>query len=54
MVPIIRTVIFLGLYWGPLILGKYHVDWRVLLGWVPMLVEGLGFRVGGAAIIIEG
>ena len=25
-VPIIRTVIFLGLYWGPLVLGNYHLS----------------------------
>ena len=24
-VPIIRTIVYLGLYWGPLILGNYHV-----------------------------
>ena len=24
-VPIIRTIIFCGLYWGPLILGNYHI-----------------------------
>ena len=24
-VPIIRTIVFLGLYWGPLFLGNYHV-----------------------------
>ena len=23
-VPIIRAIIFWGLYWGPLILGNYH------------------------------
>ena len=23
-VPIIRTIVFWGLYWGPLILGNYH------------------------------
>ena len=23
-VPIIRTLVFWGLYWGPLILGNYH------------------------------
>ena len=23
-VPIIRTVVYLGLYWGPPILGNYH------------------------------
>ena len=25
-VPIIRTKLFLGLYWGPLILGNYHLE----------------------------
>ena len=25
-VPIIRTIVFWGLYWGPLILGNYHVE----------------------------
>ena len=25
-VPIIRTIVFWGLYWGPLILGNYHID----------------------------
>ena len=24
-VPIIRTIVFLGLYWGPLVLGNYHI-----------------------------
>ena len=24
-VPIIRTIVFGGLYWGPLILGNYHL-----------------------------
>ena len=24
-VPIIRTVVFWGLYWGPPILGNYHI-----------------------------
>ena len=23
--PIIRTIVFWGLYWGPLILGNYHI-----------------------------
>ena len=32
-VPIIRTIVFFGLYWGSSILGKYHVP------------EGLGMRV---------
>ena len=25
-VPILRIIVFWGLYWGPLILGKYHVE----------------------------
>ena len=25
-VPIIRTIVFWGLYWGPLILGNYHMN----------------------------
>ena len=24
-VPIIRTIMFWGLYWGPLIVGNYHI-----------------------------
>ena len=24
-VPIIRTIVYLGLYWSPLILGNYHL-----------------------------
>ena len=24
-VPIVRTIVFWGLYWGPLILGNYHI-----------------------------
>ena len=24
-IPIIRTIVFWGLYWGPPILGNYHV-----------------------------
>ena len=26
-VPIIRTIVFWDLYWGPLILGNYHVEY---------------------------
>ena len=25
-VPAIRTIVFWGLYWGPLILGNYHMS----------------------------
>ena len=28
-VQIIRTIMFWGLYWGPLILGNYHIEWQV-------------------------
>ena len=28
-VPTIRTIVFGGLYWGPLILGSYHVGYGV-------------------------
>ena len=35
-VPIIRIIVFWGLYWGPLILGNYH-----------MKEEGLGFGLRG-------
>ena len=31
-VPIIRIIVFWGLYWGPLILGNYHLFFRCLLG----------------------
>ena len=24
-VPMIRTIVYWGLYWGPLILGNYHI-----------------------------
>ena len=27
-VPIIRTMGYSGLYWGPLILGNYYIQWR--------------------------
>ena len=28
-VPIIKTILFGGLYWGPLILGNYHIFFEV-------------------------
>ena len=38
-VPIIRTIVFWGLYWGPPILGNYHLG----LSAIPILwVWGLG------------
>ena len=30
-VPIIRTIVFWGLYWGPLILGNYHILWGLCM-----------------------
>ena len=37
-VPIIRTIVYWGLHWGPLILGNYHLKTRF---------HGLGFRPQG-------
>ena len=28
-IPIIRTIVYWGLYWGSLILGNYHINFRV-------------------------
>ena len=40
-----RTIVFWGPYWGPLILGNYHFgSWLGLFGLFPW-VCGLGFRV---------
>ena len=25
--PIVRTIVYWGLYWGPLVLGNYHFCW---------------------------
>ena len=36
-VPIIRIIVFWGLYWGPLILGNYHI--HVYLGRVRCFCE---------------
>ena len=33
-VPTIRTIVFLGLYWGPPILGNYHMGIRVQELWL--------------------
>ena len=38
-VPIIRTIVFLGLYWGPPILGNYHLS----TGWGIKMLHGKGF-----------
>ena len=37
-VPIIRTIVYWDLFWGPLILGNYHLHLK-LKG-----LRGLGFR----------
>ena len=29
-VPIIRTIVYWGLYWGTLILGNYHMSFIIL------------------------
>ena len=51
-VPITRSIVFWGLYWGPPILGNYHIRIpRDLLGclgisWERMGVHGLGLDRG--------
>ena len=40
-VPIIRTIVFWGLYWGPPILGNYHIRLRGL---------SLRFRISGLGL----
>ena len=30
-VPIIRTIVYWGLHWGPLILGNYHLKTRFMV-----------------------
>ena len=35
-VPIIRTIIFWGLYWGPLILGNYQMSFAASYLWRPL------------------
>ena len=53
-VPIVRTIIYWGLYWGPLILGNYHVVFgktRARLGVVRLRVY-VGFRVQGVGLDI--
>ena len=42
-VPIIGIIIYLGLYWGPLILGNYHIG----------LYRGQGLGFGGILATME-
>ena len=39
-VPIIRTIVFWGLYWGPPILGNYHIEFTESLA-PPSSKQGL-------------
>ena len=39
-VPIIRIIVYWGLYWGPLILGNYHAFFRTI------------YRQGGGGVIM--
>ena len=39
-VPIIRTIVYWGLYWGPLIVGNYHILsqlWKRVIGLILIL-----------------
>ena len=44
-VPIIRIIVYWGLYWGPLIYGKYYIlaywnrKWKL-----PVSAQALGFK----------
>ena len=42
-VPVIRTIVFWDLYWGPPILGNYHMG-----------ISGLGFRVQDVGFRVQG
>ena len=45
-VPIIQTIIFWGLYWGPPILGNSHLGFRVFgFGFSVYKAQGLGSKV---------
>ena len=53
-VPIIRIIVYWGLYWDPLILGNYHFERdqqrRIFQGFVEALPLGLPFlRLFGAS-----
>ena len=51
-VPIIRTITYWGLYWGPLILGNYHIrKLSRVLGFQGLGFQGLGFRVLGFRVL---
>ena len=46
-VPIIRIIVYWGLYWGPLILGNYHLGFRVaVLTTSTVEVSSRAFLVG--------
>ena len=52
-VPIDRTIVFLGIYSGPLIPGNYHVDPPLGiqgLGLRDSWFRGLGFETGGSGL----
>ena len=51
-VPRMRTIVFWGLYWGPLILGNYHL-WIAVLG-LRFRVSGVGFGVYGLGFGVQG
>ena len=48
-VPIIRTIVFWGLYWGPLVLGNYHIHpglwWWACAGMLSRLISYLQFSL---------
>ena len=45
-VPVIRIIVFWGLYWGSLILGNYHVRLGLLNPAALLEIEGCPLRPG--------
>ena len=45
-VPIMRTIVFLGLYWGPLNLGNYHIN--QLASPFDLIIKAQGLRSIGS------
>ena len=52
-IPIIRTIVFWGLYWGPLILGNYHISQGIMyIGSCRLLVPFSINRMYFAALVL--
>ena len=50
-VPIISILVYLGLYWGPLILGNYHMGFpRIRSAFWGVLIRGWGVLIRGIMV----